>query len=110
MVIVILAVINIFLRSQSFFASPSSNSPESSQNPPAQTDSGSGINLKDIKFNPANTDAQQTSCMHTVQAGERLFRIAIQYNTTVDVILSLNQGNISDPNSIEVGQKIKVCE
>jgi murein DD-endopeptidase MepM/ murein hydrolase activator NlpD len=41
---------------------------------------------------------------HVVQAGETLFRIAQQYDTTVEAIVAVN--DIADPGYIEVGQKL----
>jgi len=43
---------------------------------------------------------------HTVQSGETLFRIAKQYNTSVEALQVLN--NISDPNQIRVGQVLRL--
>ncbi|MBN1564389.1 MAG: LysM peptidoglycan-binding domain-containing protein [Anaerolineae bacterium] len=47
-------------------------------------------------------DGGQT--VHTVQAGENLYRIALQYGTTVDAIAKAN--NVTNPNLIVVGQKL----
>lgn len=41
---------------------------------------------------------------HVVQAGENLYRIALQYNTTVEAIAQAN--NITNPSLILVGQKL----
>jgi len=43
---------------------------------------------------------------HTVQPGETLYRIARQYNTTVEALQVLNQ--ISDPTQLRVGQVLRV--
>ncbi len=43
---------------------------------------------------------------HTVQAGENLYRIALQYGTTVDAIVQAN--NITNPNLIVVGQVLVI--
>jgi murein DD-endopeptidase MepM/ murein hydrolase activator NlpD len=43
---------------------------------------------------------------HVVQAGDTLFRIAQQYNTTVEAIAAAN--GIIDPSYIEVGQKLVI--
>ena len=43
---------------------------------------------------------------HTVQPGENLFRIALQYGTTVEALASAN--NISDPTHIYVGQVLTI--
>ncbi len=42
--------------------------------------------------------------IHTVQAGDTLFKIASQYSVTIDVITSVN--NIPDINQLEVGQQL----
>lgn len=42
--------------------------------------------------------------MHTVQAGDTLFKIALEYGVTVDEIAAAN--NIEDVNSLEVGQQL----
>lgn len=43
---------------------------------------------------------------HTVQAGDTLSQIAMNFNTTVDKLVKLNQ--IKNPNLIYIGQKIKL--
>ena len=43
---------------------------------------------------------------YTVQQGDTLTKIANDHNTTVDVILKKNPG--LDPNSLQIGQKIKL--
>jgi polysaccharide biosynthesis protein PslG len=43
---------------------------------------------------------------YTIQRGDSLNALAAQFNTTVDVLLTLN--NLSDPNRIFVGQVIQV--
>lgn len=44
--------------------------------------------------------------IYTVQPGDTLSKIAATYNTTVQAIVELN--NISNPNLIQVGQKLKI--
>ena len=44
--------------------------------------------------------------VHVVQPGENLFRIALRYNTTVDVIAAAN--GIRNPQFIYVGQKLTI--
>lgn len=46
--------------------------------------------------------AQSCAAYHTVQPGENLFRIALRYGLTVDVVARAN--NIFNPNTIYVGQ------
>src|SRR5258706_3747000 len=43
---------------------------------------------------------------HTVQAGETLFRIALNYGTTVEALMAAN--NIADPSLIYVGQVLVI--
>ena len=56
----------------------------------------------------ATTGAPVTgmSIMHTVQAGENLYRIARKYGTSVQAIVQVN--NITDVTRIAVGQKIAI--
>jgi LysM repeat protein len=44
--------------------------------------------------------------IHIVQAGENLFRIALRYGTTVDVLVEYN--NLANPDQLEVGQEIRI--
>ncbi|HHN94419.1 MAG TPA: LysM domain-containing protein, partial [Anaerolineae bacterium] len=44
--------------------------------------------------------------VHTVQAGENLFRIALRYGTTVEAIASAN--GIANPAMIYVGQELTI--
>jgi LysM repeat protein len=44
--------------------------------------------------------------IHVVQRGETLFRIAMQYGTTVEAIADAN--GISDPRYITVGQRLLI--
>lgn len=44
--------------------------------------------------------------VYTVKSGDTLSKIAIKYNTTVDSLVKLN--NISNPNLIYVGEKIRI--
>lgn len=46
------------------------------------------------------------TCVHTVVAGQNLFRISLQYNTTVDALAAAN--GIVNPNMIFVGQQITI--
>lgn len=56
----------------------------------------------------ATVQAQDTSnlSVHVVQRGENLFRIALSYGLTTDELAQLN--GITDPNSIQVGQRLLV--
>jgi LysM repeat protein len=46
------------------------------------------------------------SCIHVVQAGQNLFRISLQYNTTVHVLAAAN--GIANPALIFVGQQLVI--
>jgi LysM repeat protein len=46
------------------------------------------------------------TCVHTVSAGENLFRISLQYNTTVEALAAAN--GIANPNLIFVGQQLTI--
>jgi len=62
-------------------------------NPVAQAQGGTG----------EGTPAPNTT-IHVVQRGENLFRIALQYGTTVEAIARAN--GIADPTAIQVGQRL----
>lgn len=47
-----------------------------------------------------------TDCVHTVVAGQNLFRIAMQYNVDLQTLATYN--NISNPSIILVGQQITI--
>ena len=47
-----------------------------------------------------------SAAYHMVKRGETLSRIATKYNTTVNVLKALN--NLTDPNRIYAGQKIRI--
>lgn len=49
---------------------------------------------------------QPSGDVHIVQPGENLFRIALRYNMSYHYLASYN--NISNPNSIYVGQRIRI--
>jgi LysM repeat protein len=59
--------------------------------------------VSDSKSDPA---AAQSGRTHTVQAGENLFRIALQYGYTVEYLASVN--GITDPTQIFVGQVLAI--
>lgn len=63
-----------------------------------------GYNYTDIQ-NIVNQKVN-TSVYYTVKSGDNLTNIAKKYNTTVNSLVSLN--NISNPNLIYVGQKLKI--
>ena len=63
-----------------------------------------GYNYNDIQ-NIVNQKVN-TSVYYTVKSGDNLTIIAKKYNTTVNSLVSLN--NISNPNLIYVGQKLKI--
>jgi len=47
-----------------------------------------------------------STSLHTIQSGETLFSIALEYGTTIEVVQSLNE--IANPNAIFVGQELVV--
>jgi peptidoglycan endopeptidase LytF len=53
---------------------------------------------------PMPTGCPTGSFAYTIKAGDTLFSLAIQFNTTVNAILALNPG--LDPNNLRVGQII----
>ncbi|NDJ52711.1 MAG: LysM peptidoglycan-binding domain-containing protein, partial [Chloroflexi bacterium] len=55
---------------------------------------------------PADTPTPQETLTHTVQPGETLFRIGLQYNTTVPVLVELN--GLANPNVIFAGQVLTI--
>lgn len=61
-----------------------------------------------IQQQPKVQEQAQTSeaVYHTIAAGENLYRIAKKYNTTVDIILKLN--NLKNADKIIEGQKLRV--
>ncbi len=52
-----------------------------------------------------NTTSSSTTQIHTVSAGENLYRISLKYGVTIDQIKSWN--NLTS-DEIEIGQKIKI--
>jgi LysM repeat protein len=58
--------------------------------------------LAPVPTSPAST----ARTYHTVQPGENLFRIALRYGMTVDVIVAAN--NLANPNAVQVGQKLLI--
>ncbi len=56
---------------------------------------------------PASSVAQDTNVtVHVVQRGETLYRIATQYNVSIDAIAAFN--SIADPTNIQVGQRLLI--
>ncbi len=55
-------------------------------------------------FTPLDEEAQPESTIHTVQAGENLFRISVSYGVTVESIVSAN--GLSDARLIYPGQSL----
>lgn len=68
---------------------------------------GNGIALAAAQSSTTSSTgspAASSGAFHVVARGENLFRIALNYGTTVAVLAQIN--NISDPTRIYVGQKI----
>ena len=55
---------------------------------------------------PAGTSILTGGVYHTVESGETLFGIAIQYGTTVDAIVEAN--GLTDPDAVGVGQRLLI--
>ena len=45
---------------------------------------------------------------HTVQKGETLSDVAVQYGVDYDVLLQVNSDNITDPDNLQEGMVVKV--
>ncbi len=72
-----------------------------------------GLLLAGMLWLPASVFAQDVTpttppgvTIHVVQRGETLYRIALDYGSSVDQLARLN--NLSDPSSIAVGQRLLV--
>ncbi|NPV66759.1 MAG: LysM peptidoglycan-binding domain-containing protein [Anaerolineae bacterium] len=59
-----------------------------------------------LAFGAATATAQQGERTHVVRPGENLYRIALQYGTTISAIVQAN--GIVNPNLIFVGQVLKI--
>ncbi len=59
-----------------------------------------------IPTETADTTPKSGEQVHIVQPGENLFRIGLRYGFTVDELAAYN--GIEDPNSLEVGQVIRI--
>lgn len=55
---------------------------------------------------PTAVSGGQGETIHIVQAGENLYRIGLQYGFTVEELAAYN--GIIDPNSIQLGQEIRI--
>jgi RHS repeat-associated protein len=75
------------------------------QNPAERTSPVGGGSAPAAGVTRTNPTTQNTT-IHPVASGETLAKIAKRYDTTADKLAKAN--NISDPNKIEVGQKLKV--
>jgi len=74
---------------------------------PAVTATPEPTDNEDADAGNANSDTPVTgNGTHVVQAGENLYRIALQYNTTVEALATLN--NITNPNLISAGTILQV--
>ncbi len=59
-----------------------------------------------VETKPATAEAEPEWIYHTIAKGEGLYGIARKYGTTVDNILQWN--NLSNPDKIAAGQKLKI--
>lgn len=64
---------------------------------------GQKLTIPGVTATPAPTAEIRT---HTVQAGDTLSSIAVQYGVTVEAIMQANQ--MTDPNLIDVGQELVI--
>ncbi len=89
---------------------PTTPAPTQTQPPaatPATTPTPTPTTSADTTPAPTQTPLPPTGQVtHVVQPGENLFRIAMRYNTTVNVIASAN--GIANPALIYVGQELTV--
>lgn len=69
---------------------------------PVDSQLGDPASLEPIPI-PSPTPSQQT---YVIQSGDNLYNIALQYGTTIDAIVALN--NMANPDDLDVGQTIKI--
>ncbi len=74
--------------------------------PTTTPDTGTETATPDTTTPTATTSPPSEGVVHTVQAGENLFRISLRYGTTVRAIMELN--GLENPNIIYVGQQIRI--
>lgn len=74
--------------------------------PAVQESQGTPTPPMDAAQYPTALPPQTEEIIHTVRAGETLFRIALQYNTTADALAQYN--GIANPRVIYVGQQIRI--
>lgn len=55
---------------------------------------------------PGNTHQAQSEAYHVVQSGQNLFRISLQYGTSVQALMQAN--GIADPTRVYVGQRLRI--
>ncbi|MEM6284906.1 MAG: LysM domain-containing protein, partial [Chloroflexota bacterium] len=63
--------------------------------------SGDGVAIASVR-----TDGSSAGYVYVVQTGDNLFRIALENDTTVDALASLN--DIEDPDTIRIGQRLVI--
>jgi LysM repeat protein len=86
---------------------PTTPAPTQTQPPAATTPTPTPTTSAPTTPVPTQTPLPPTGqATHVVQPGENLFRIAMRYNTTVNVIASAN--GITNPALIYVGQKLTI--
>lgn len=84
---------------------PVTDEPEATEEP--ETTPESEVTETPDDTGDDNDDSSDSSSSYVVQAGDNLFRIAVQNNTTVATLLSLNP-SIANPNVIFVGQRLNL--
>ena len=70
----------------------------------APTDTGEPTG--DATAPPAETNEPRADVTHTVQSGETLYSIALQYGVSMDLLIQAN--SLTDPNRLDVGDQILV--
>jgi len=82
-----------------------SESPNNTEETPEESTNDAGIIPTPVATQPfVVSDDPSASIVHTVQAGETLFRIGVQYNLTVTDLAQAN--NLLDPTQIYAGQQL----
>jgi len=82
-----------------------SEAPNNTEETPEESTNDAGIIPTPVATQPfVVSDDPSASIVHTVQAGETLFRIGVQYNLTVTDLAQAN--NLLDPTQIYAGQQL----
>ncbi len=103
-----------------------SKSSEDNKKPNLKLSSINGVKFEEFVLTKCNTQALQDSLpntqvqtdtfvldslgIYTVKSGDNLYRIAKQFKTKVDVLMSINNLSSEDAKNLKVGQKLKIHE